>query len=207
MQSSGLLASLLQTLSASTVLAAAGFAYKWHSDVVAERVRHRDDVKRWSDAAIALLSRAGSLYVGVSTEAGDAEKARLQADLSAQIDVGRTYFPNKLHGEIKFGFRRRIYDWLVCAHRILKVQKGELSPEAKEHLSILRRQFITDRQEALQAIERLGAVTSRNLDHYEQCGFMDWNMAHKVLVEAESFIETCSIQVGSTPVQVEPVGL
>ena len=186
-----MLASVLQTLSASTVLAAAGFVYKWHSDIVAERVRHRDDVKRWSDTAIALLSRADSLYVGVSAETGDAEKARLQADLSAQIDIGRTYFPNKLHGEVKFGFRRRIYDWLVCAYRILKVQSGELSPEAKEHLSVLRRHFITDRQEALQAIERLGAVTTGNLEQYERCGFMDWNMSHKTLVEAEGFIETC----------------
>jgi hypothetical protein len=188
---------LKQIVSLGFVGSVLGFFYKRHTDVMEARGKHRDDVKAWSDDVIRALTRSGSLYVGVEAGPGNAEKAKLESELSALIDIGRTYFPNDQseYGKDKpkafRGHRRRILDWLVCAHDVLDAQDNSLSPASKELVRELRRYFIADRQDAIASLERFGPVTKWSRLSRRRCKtqeFLDASHSHPMLLKAVEFV-------------------
>jgi hypothetical protein len=85
---------------------------------------------------------------------------RIRSDLSAQIDEGRLYFPNRRnspHGadkqEAYRGHRQRILDHLVEAYDFLqKIQAAEAAVPADEvagRFNEIRRAFVSDAQLAI----------------------------------------------------------
>jgi hypothetical protein len=176
----------------------AGFLYKRHGEIAVARGKHRDDIKSWSDEVIRALTRSNSLYIGVNAEAGNAEKAKLTSELSALIDIGRTYFPNAEaigddeKPEAFRGHRRRILDWLVCTHNLLAVQQNALSAESSQMLRQLCKYFITDRQRAIAAVERHGPVSRWTIRRRRRCetdDFLDANRQHPILLAAFSLTQ------------------
>ncbi|MEO6802809.1 MAG: hypothetical protein ABI197_06140 [Granulicella sp.] len=182
----------------SFLVTIAGFLYKRHGEITVARGKHRDDIKSWSDEVIRALTRSNSLFIGVKADAGNAEKAKLTSELSALIDIGRTYFPNAEaigddeKPEAFRGHRRRILDWLVCTHDLLAVQQNALSADSRHMLRQLCKYFITDRQRAIAAVERHGPVSrwpSRRRRRCETDDFLDANKQHPTLLAAFSLTQ------------------
>ena len=186
---------LKQIASLGFVGSVLGFFYKRHGDIMEARGKHRDDVKSWSDLVIYALTRSGSLYVGVSTAAGNAEKAKLESEISALIDIGRTYFPNAgvVRGNdgsiVDPGHRRRILDWLVCANKVLCAECDAFPQAASNIVKDLRKHFISDRQDAVAAVERWGPVHTWSQKRAAAHCFMDTSFSHDSIKTAWAFAQ------------------
>lgn len=118
----------------SAVLALASFilnlrlvARQEKRNAVAMKLAHDSDIIRWADEALSILAAAQEVLIekGVSYNDVDfrARRSTVRAQLSALIDRGRLFFPNRtdpLHGqekEVGFqGYRQPILDALVGAY-------------------------------------------------------------------------------------------
>jgi hypothetical protein len=124
---------------------------------VAMKMAHDSDVISWSDDVVTLLANAQETLVekGVSYNEAEfrARRSGLRAQLSALIDRGRLFFPNRADGEFgkekEAGFqghRHAALDVLVDAYGIIDAAGSAPGPdrENSDKLTVHRRKFMAE---------------------------------------------------------------
>jgi|694.fasta_scaffold79544_2 hypothetical protein len=136
-------------------------------DAVAVKMAHDSDIIRWSDEVIARLAEAQELLAEKGISFNDADfrprRSAMRAELSALIDRGRLFFPNRadpLHGQEKEagfqGYRQPILDALVASYDLLSGAGSAPGPDAAacQGLRTHSRAFISELYKAVDPIRR-----------------------------------------------------
>jgi hypothetical protein len=117
------------------------------------------DVTTWAGGVSLSISRA----IHLIEQANPAELNEVMIELSAAIDTGRWYFPNRHenhHGSEKQpayrGYRQEILDWIVEAYEIIENPAKFSSPRTK--LIDCQRHFVSCVQEVLDPRTREKAI-------------------------------------------------
>lgn len=136
-------------------------------DAIAMKMAHDSDVIRWADEVIALLAAAQETVAEKGVSFGEAEfpirRSAVRAQLSALIDRGRLFFPNREDGDYgkdkEAGFQGRRHpalDALVDAYGI--IDKSGYSPgpdrDAIAALTTQRRKFMAEVFQAVDPVRR-----------------------------------------------------
>ncbi len=136
-------------------------------NAVAMKMAHDSDIIRWSDEVIALLAAAQEMVAEKGVSFGEAEyasrRSAVRAHLSALIDRGRLFFPNREDGEYgkekEAGFQGRRHpalDTLVDAYS--QIDRSGSSPgpdrEVVAGLTALRRKFMAEVFQAVDPVRR-----------------------------------------------------
>ncbi|MEY2756394.1 MAG: hypothetical protein RIR33_172 [Pseudomonadota bacterium] len=124
---------------------------------VAMKMAHDSDVIAWSNEVVRLLASAQEMLVEKGMSYNDAEfrgrRSGVRADLSALIDRGRLFFPNREDGdygkEKEAGFQGRRHpalDVLVDAYAIIDAAGSAPGPDgaSSEKLTSHRRKFMAE---------------------------------------------------------------
>lgn len=136
-------------------------------DAVTVKMAHDSDIIRWSDSVIALLADAQEMLAqkGVSFNDVDfrSRRSAMRAQLSALIDRGRLFFPNRadpVHGQEKEagfqGYRQPILDVLVRCYDLLS-GAGSVpgpDPDACQEMRAYTRVFIGELYKAVDPVRR-----------------------------------------------------
>lgn len=135
--------------------------------VVSLKLAHDNDIIRWSDEAIATLAEAHEMLCekGVAYPDNDyrGRRSAARARLSAIIDRGRLFFPNRTdtdHGADKGaaykGHRQAALDALVDAYDLLGAAGQQTGPDmdASEKLNAIRKRFVTEVFKAVDPVRR-----------------------------------------------------
>lgn len=158
----------------SAVLAVASFvlnlrlvARQEKRNRVAMKMAHDSDVIRWSDEVIALLATSQELLAEKGVSYNEAEfrgrRSAVRAQLSALIDRGRLFFPNRADGEYgkekEEGFQGRrqpALDVLVQAYGVIDVAGAAPGPDGASagQLTDHRRKFMAEVFKAVDPIRR-----------------------------------------------------
>ncbi len=136
-------------------------------NAVAMKMAHDSDIIRWSDEVIALLAAAQEMVAEKGVSYSDPEfpsrRSAVRAQLSALIDRGRLFFPNREDGDYgkdkEAGFQGRRHpalDTLVDAYTL--VDKSGYSPgpdrDAIAGLTVQRRKFMAEVFQAVDPVRR-----------------------------------------------------
>lgn len=121
------------------------------------KLAHDSDIISWSDDVIGVLSEAQEMLAEKGVSYGDAEfpmrRSAARAHLSALIDRGRLFFPNRAdagHGADKEagyqGRRQPVLDVLVQAYTTIDKSGGSPGPDrqAGDELLKQRRLFVAE---------------------------------------------------------------
>ena len=124
---------------------------------VAMKMAHDSDVIAWSDEVITLLANAQEMLVEKGVSYNDAEfrgrRSSIRAELSALIDRGRLFFPNRADGdygkEKEAGFQGRRHPALhvlVDAYGVIDASGSAPGPDSanSEKLTTHRRKFMAE---------------------------------------------------------------
>lgn len=148
----------------SAVVAIISAIFSWRTMRKQERrqtmtlkLAHDNDIIRWSDGAIVTLAQAHEMLCEKGVAFADADfrmrRSELRAQLSAVIDRGRLFFPNRSDGEYgadkEAAFRGRRHpalDRLVEAYELLGRSGDQMGPDraSAEELTKIRRLFVTE---------------------------------------------------------------
>lgn len=135
-------------------------------NAVAMKLAHDSDIIRWADEVIALLAAAQEMVAEKGVSFGDAEfpsrRSSVRTQLSALIDRGRLFFPNREDGDYgkdkEAGFQGRRHpalDVLVDAYAQLD---RSFSPgpdrDAIAALTSVRRKFMAEVFQAVDPVRR-----------------------------------------------------
>lgn len=136
-------------------------------NAVAMKMAHDSDVIRWSDEVIALLAAAQEMLAEKGVSYPEAEfrgrRSAARAQLSALIDRGRLFFPNRAdveHGKEKEagfqGYRQPVLDALVNAYGLLETAGASPGPDrdAAGQIYTHRRSFIAEVFKAVDPVRR-----------------------------------------------------
>jgi hypothetical protein len=136
-------------------------------DAIAMKLAHDSDIIRWADEVIALLAAAQEMVAEKGVSFGEAEfpsrRSSVRAHLSALIDRGRLFFPNREDGdygkEKEAGFQGRRHpalDALVDAYAQLDRSGSSPGPdrEAIAAITVLRRKFMAEVFQAVDPVRR-----------------------------------------------------
>lgn len=124
---------------------------------VAMKMAHDSDVIAWSNEVVRLLAGAQEMLVEKGVSYNDAEfrgrRSGVRAELSALIDRGRLFFPNREDGdygkEKEAGFQGRRHpalDVLVDAYAIIHAAGAPPGPDSasSDKLTAHRRKFMAE---------------------------------------------------------------
>lgn len=117
------------------------------------------EITSWSCNVSMAISKAIHLI-----EVGDTDAKRdTLITLSACVDMGRWYFPNRDHDQIGTdkepayrGVRQPCLDWIVLAYNVLSERKNVLNP--REQLVTCQRNFVSCLQEVLDPRSRAESI-------------------------------------------------
>jgi hypothetical protein len=134
---------------------------------VAMKMAHDSDVISWSDQVITLLANAQEMLLEKGASHGEGEfrgrRSAMRAELSAQIDRGRLFFPNTEDGDYgkdkEAGFQGRRHaalDILVDAYSIIDAAGAAPGPDraSSDRLSVHRRKFMAEIFMAVDPVRR-----------------------------------------------------
>ena len=136
-------------------------------NAVAMKMAHDSDIIRWSDEVISLLAASQEMVAEKGVSYGEVEfasrRSAVRAQLSALIDRGRLFFPNREdddHGKEKEagfrGHRHPALDVLVAAYAT--IDKSGYSPgpdrDAIAALTTQRRTFMAEVFQAVDPVRR-----------------------------------------------------
>lgn len=158
----------------SAVLALASFilnlrlvARQEKRNAVAMKLAHDSDIIRWADEVIALLAAAQEMVAEKGVSFGDAEfparRSSVRAQLSALIDRGRLFFPNREDGDYgkdkEAGYQGRRHpalDVLVDAYGHINGSGASPGPDrdAIAALTSVRRKFLAEVFQAVDPVRR-----------------------------------------------------
>lgn len=158
----------------SAVLALASFilnlrlvARQEKRNAVAMKLAHDSDIIRWADEVIALLAAAQEMVAEKGVSFGDAEfparRSSVRAQLSALIDRGRLFFPNREDGDYgkdkEAGYQGRRHpalDILVDAYAHINDSGASPGPDrdAIAALTSVRRKFLAEVFQAVDPVRR-----------------------------------------------------
>jgi hypothetical protein len=136
-------------------------------NAVAMKLAHDSDIIRWADEVIALLAAAQEMVSEKGVSFGEAEypsrRSAVRAHLSALIDRGRLFFPNREDGDYgkdkEAGFQGRRHpalDALVDGYTQLDRSGASPGPdrEAIAALTTIRRRFLAEVFQAVDPVRR-----------------------------------------------------
>ena len=136
-------------------------------NAVAMKMAHDSDVIRWSDEVIALLAAAQEVLLEKGVSYPEAEfrqrRSAVRAQLSALIDRGRLFFPNRadpIHGREKEpgfqGYRQPILDALVEAYEALSKAGASPGPDiaVSDQVRTLRRAYMAEVFKSVDPVRR-----------------------------------------------------
>ena len=158
----------------SAFVAALSALFSWRASRRAERrdganlkLAHDSDIIRWSDEVILALARSNETLCekGLSYNDNDfaARRSNERAHISALIDRGRLFFPNRTDTdpgadkEAGFqGYRQPVLQALVHAHDVVDRSGAAPGPDraAAEQLMKHRRQFIAEVFQTIDPVRR-----------------------------------------------------
>jgi hypothetical protein len=158
----------------SALVAAVSFFFNWRMVQKQEtranaqlKQAHDSDLIRWSDEVIGVLAEAYEMLREKGKSYPDAEfvvrRVAKRAHLSALIDRGRLFFPNRMDGkkgldkDVAFqGSRQPALDALVDAYDLLGVAGDTPGPEAARAEEFLqqRRRFVSEVFKAVDPVRR-----------------------------------------------------
>lgn len=131
------------------------------------KLAHDSDIIGWADEVIAALANAQEMMAEKGVSYGDAEfparRSAARAHVSALIDRGRLFFPNRAAGahgaekEIGYqGHRQPVLDILVAAYVVIDKAGGGSGPdkEAVEGLTKQRRLFLAEVFKTIDPVRR-----------------------------------------------------
>lgn len=124
---------------------------------VSMKMAHDSDVIGWSDEVVTLLAHAQEMLVEKGVSYNDAEfpvrRSDVRARLSALIDRGRLFFPNRKDGDYGMdkepgfqGRRHKALDVLVEAYGVIDGAGAAPGPdrESSDKLTVHRRRFMAE---------------------------------------------------------------
>lgn len=136
-------------------------------NVASLKLAYDSDVIGWSDEILAVLAHSHELLAEKGVSYNDAEFASKRSDararLSALIDRGRIFFPNRTdtdHGADKEagfqGHRQPILNVVVAAYAVLDKAGGSPGPDtaAADALMTERRKFVAEVFKAVDPVRR-----------------------------------------------------
>ena len=136
-------------------------------NAVAMKMAHDSDVIRWSDDVIALLASTQEMLAEKGVSYPEAEfrgrRSAARAQLSALIDRGRLFFPNRADGDYgadkEAGFQGRRHpalDVLVEAYAQIDTSGAPPGPdrEVGDKLTVCRRKFMAEVFKAVDPVRR-----------------------------------------------------
>lgn len=158
----------------SALIALVSFVLNWQlvrrqekRNAAALRLAHDSDVIRWSDEVILALADAREMLVEKGVSYGEADfparRSAKRAHLSALIDRGRLFFPNRTetdHGADKEeafrGHRHPALHVLVAAHDLIDKAGAAPGPDkaAIDELARHRRTFVAEVFKAVDPVRR-----------------------------------------------------
>ncbi len=131
------------------------------------KLAHDSDIIRWADEVIALLAAAQEMVAEKGVSFGDAEfpsrRSSVRAQLSALIDRGRLFFPNRKDGDYgkdkEAGYQGRRHpalDVLVDAYSHINDSGASPGPDrdAIAALTAVRRKFMAEVFQAVDPVRR-----------------------------------------------------
>ncbi len=136
-------------------------------NAVAMKMAHDSDVIRWSDDVIALLASTQEMLIEKGVSYPEAEfrgrRSAARAQLSALIDRGRLFFPNRADGdygaEKEVGFQGRRHPALdVLVEAYAQIDKSGAPPgpdrEVSDQLTVCRRKFMAEVFKSVDPVRR-----------------------------------------------------
>lgn len=162
-------------MSVGSVLVASVSAYfSWRTarrqerrEAISLKLAHDTDVIRWSDEVISLLAETHETLCEKGVAFADAEfrhrRMHARARLSALIDRGRLFFPNRKDGdkgadkEVGFqGSRQPALDALVEAYDLMRGAGEQPGPDrdTAHDLNAIRRRFVAEVFKAVDPVRR-----------------------------------------------------
>lgn len=159
---------------ASAIVAALSFVFNWRMvrrqerrEGTALKLAHDSDIIAWSDEVILLLAEIHEALCEKGMAFADGEfrmmRMGMRARLSALIDRGRLFFPNRAEGakgrdkeEAYQGTRQPALDVLVKAYDLLGAAGAQTGPDldSAAALTALRRRYVAEVFKAVDPVRR-----------------------------------------------------